>query len=205
MNKEMNLSVNSEKWTILINNEEYYSADKGIWHPDNPAKAPKGNKLWYNMGLKNVFLFNEDAEYGIKLFGRSAASHTRVKRLMFRDDDFKKLKWQQLNKEQIEKLAYFHQELSEKNLSPKCKKELLSFNNGSIYGLEVEYIKNVISVWEDEEYRGKIRQQLKKSYREIGINRRHMDMRPCNFRYCQKRDAILLVDIEYMHLPQNMK
>ena len=117
MDKEMNLSVNSEKWTILINNEEYYSAEKGIWHPDNPAKAPKGNKLWYNMGLKNVFLFNEDAEYGIKLFGRSAASHRRVKRLMFRDDDFKKLKWQQLNKQQIEKLDYFNQELSEKNFS----------------------------------------------------------------------------------------
>ena len=198
----MQLRVNTEKKTILVNNEEYYAMSKGgPWYPDDPAEAPKGNKLWYGMGLRNIFLFNDDSEYGIKLFGKSIFLNRRVKSLIFRNDDLEKFKWQQLSKKQVEKLAHFHQELANRNLSPKCKNRVLSFNNGRFYGLEIEYVKGEPFKYKDNEKRyNEFEEKLWKVFPKVGMTRRQMDIRPDNIRFCEKRNSMLYIDIEYGHL-----
>jgi hypothetical protein len=200
-------SVDINKKTILIDGVEYWPTPRGVLHaesyqPTTSHLIPRKNKNWYTFGGRNAFIYNEDSDSAIKLFGKCMYIQRQLSKITFLNDNLKKFLWQQCNRAQIEKIAEFHGRLSKEGLAPKCG-DLISFNNDLFYGLEMEKINGTFAWWKDhdETFRRRVREGLRKA----GMNRGRMDVRKNNVILCSKTQRLMYIDIEYQHLPSSMK
>lgn len=199
-------SVDINKKTILIDDVEYWPTPKELVHawgdqPDSPHLVPTKNKNWYTFGARNAFIYNEDSNSAIKLFGKCLYKQRELRNITFRNDNLRKFLWQQLDRPQVKKIAEFHNHLNKEGLTPKCG-DLISFNNDLFYGLEMEKITGPFAAW--EEHDESFRKRILKASRKAGMSRRRIDTRMNNVILCSKTQRLMYIDIEYQHLRDDL-
>jgi hypothetical protein len=208
--------VDIEKYIVFINNKAYYPSRgpaknaelHGVCRISRlPSKPPKGNKNWFVVGRRNVFLYSDGEAYGIKMFGKCEHQRRSVDRLLFAAPALEKFSWQQVSKTEIEKLASLHFNLSKEGVSPLCKKEIINFNDGKFYGLRIEKIEGKMADWKDFDLGWK--HKVLEAFKKAGVARKsrsyHFDgdrdfTSRGNVLLCSKTDRLIYVDIEWNHI-----
>ena len=204
MEDEVNVRLNvvKEDLSIELDGEKYFLKDGR-----NGCKVcnlnKQKNKNWFKMGMRNVFLWNEDNDFGYKIFTEGKYQARRIYKLLWQKN------WPMgdchniVSKEKVKLLHFMYNQLHKRGYGVKSF-GLIKFNN-SFWGLKMQ--RAVI----DEQFNESItkgflanndryRDDIRNTYKELGMNYLRIDLTPSNVAFCMKQRKILLFDIDFLHV-----
>tara|TARA_Y100001937_G_scaffold127049_1_gene198056 strand:+ start:2875 stop:3522 length:648 start_codon:yes stop_codon:yes gene_type:complete len=195
----ISLKVIKENLSIELDGEEYFYKTK-VKDEDNNFTARKH----FAMGVRNVFLWSEDDDFGYKIFTQAKNNRRRVYRLLWKKDWPMDPYHAVLSKEKVELLHFMYNQLYDKGYGAKSH-GLVKFND-SFWGLKLERV--IINSELNEELAGSLiddeyKNNIRKVCRQLGMNEKKLDICPKNTPFCNKLNKLVHVDLDYMHVKSN--
>jgi len=206
-----NISLDPRRKTISLNGKIYYAAQNEKarnWMIKDPEAPPEENKNWYVMGCSNIYFYTEGEDIGLKILTR--AGRYTERHIYLTAWKNKKLLWLVLNLEQINKICSYHYELSKKDLAPACFGAVLfQMGEEAFYGLSLEHVHGSSPEQTEDfpsfkEWRKKLKTAIREQKMGFPVGS-CMDTRLANLKYSKDGKKLFYLDIEYGHLPKELR
>lgn len=211
MDNELNMSfkVHAQDFYLEVNGKKYF------WKEAEAAARQKNPSSWrrrgcveaelalgrshFSTGVRNIFLWNEDENFGYKIFTQAKFQNRRIYHCLWQEN------WPLpyhavLGKEEVELMHFLYNELYKRGRGAKSH-GLVKFNN-SFWGLKLE---RVIIDESNEKLAGDLindeyKKNLREVWSELGMDVQKLEICPQNSPFCTKLNKLVHIDIDYMHM-----
>jgi len=192
----ISLKVMKEDLSIELDGEKYFYKTKARDEDDNFTA-----RNHFVVATKNVFLWNEDDDFGYKIFTKGRNNTKRAYNLLWKKGWPLKRVHAVLPKEKVQLLHFMHNQLYDRGYGVKSH-GLLKFND-SFWGLKLERV--IINRELNEELAGSLINSQYKSdicgvCRELGMKLHRYDVNPENTPFCSKLNKLVHVDLDYSNI-----
>lgn len=205
------------KGYLFLEDELAIKMDDKLYYWKNPTQniyknhdrpIPINNKNYFLTGMRNIFLWSDDDDFGYKIFTKGWNHRKRVYKNLHNFFD----RNCGFSKKEATAIHHAHNYLSDLNLTPKSY-SLVNFNFGSFYGAKIEKITGDPAFKDVDECRSelhfkhhdffmRIRQALVKMAGPRWRSNK-FQYNPANYILSLKDNRLYWIDLEWKHMKQS--